>query len=71
MPFERKLVGEPAKDRGRTLTARYMGPDLLAYVDDLELAGFYLDAEAAHQAGMRHVDAEEKAKAERERGARR
>ena len=62
MPVERPIVGGTATYRGRKICARFMGPDYLAFVDSTELAGFFTDVEAAHQAGMRHVDAEEKAK---------
>jgi len=60
-PLERKQVGPTETYHGRKLTARYMGPDVLGYVDDMELSGFFLDVEAAHAAGRRHVDAEIKA----------
>jgi len=41
-----------------------MGPDLLAYVDGVEMPGFYLSVEAAHAGGKRYVDAQLKAAAE-------
>lgn len=66
MAIERKVVGEPVQYQGRTITARYMGPDLLGYVDDMELSGFFLDLAAVRAAGQRHVDAEIKAEQERE-----
>lgn len=69
MAIERKVVGEPAQYQGRTITARHMGPDLLGYVDDVELSGFYLDVEAVRAAGRRYVDAELKAEDERQRKA--
>jgi hypothetical protein len=61
VPIERKQVGPTQVYHGRKLTARYMGPDLLGFVDDIELSGFFLDVNAAHAAGQRHVDAEIKA----------
>jgi hypothetical protein len=63
--FERRQVGKPELYHGRKLIARYMGPDLLAYVNDVELGGFYTDVEAARAAGRRHVDAEIKEEAKR------
>lgn len=56
--------------QGRKLVARFCGPDLLAYVDAIELSGFYLDTRAAMLAGKKHVDAEIKAAADRDRESR-
>lgn len=42
---------------GSRIESRYMGPDLLAYVEGVELAGFYIDAGAARRACARYVDA--------------
>ena len=67
MSIERKLIGEPERYKGRLLTVRHMGPDVLGYVDDTELSGFFLNPEAARAAGRRHVDAELKAAAEEKR----
>jgi len=53
----RRQVGVTEQYHGRALVARFMGPDLLAYVDDVELGGFYTDVEAARAAGRRYVDA--------------
>lgn len=65
--FQRPQVGDAERYQGRRLVARYMGPDLLGYVDGVQLSGFYLDVEAALRAGRRYVDEqikEEKKKAE-------
>lgn len=51
--------------RGRTLEARYMGPDLLAFVDGAELGSFYIDAQAAIEGAQRFVDAQVKAAADK------
>lgn len=51
--------------QGRTLEARYMGPDLLAFVEGAELGSFYIDAQAAIEGGQRFVDADIKALQER------
>ena len=66
MSITRKVVGDPERYHGRTITARYMGPDLLGYVNDVELGGFFLDLEAVRAAGRRYVDAEIKAEEERQ-----
>lgn len=62
--MNRPEVGEAEIYHGRRLSAQFAGPDLLAFCDDMELAHFYLDVEAAHTAGRRHVDAEMKAERE-------
>lgn len=59
MVVKRPIVGDPYLYRGRTVSARYLGPDLIAYVNDVELPHFYLDIEAVRGAGRRWVDAEE------------
>lgn len=66
MSIQRRQVGKTELYEGRELRARYMGPDLLAFVNDVELNGFYLSVEDAHAAGRRHVDAEIKAEKKRE-----
>jgi hypothetical protein len=53
--FERKQVGDAERYHGRRLHASFMGPDLLANVDGVELPAFYLSVEAAI-AGRRYVD---------------
>lgn len=55
-PIPRRQVGDAERYQGRRLTAHYMGPDLLAYVDGVDLAAFYLTVEAAMEAGRRYVD---------------
>lgn len=69
MAFTRKQVGDAERYQGRRLLARYAGPDLLAYVDDMELAGFYINVEAALEAGRRHVNAEIKEAKAKKSGA--
>lgn len=69
MPIERKPVGEMTY-HGRKIEVKFMGPDLLAYVDGIELSGFYLDSQAAYVAGQKHVDAELLAEAERKKKTR-
>lgn len=64
--LQRRQVGDAERYHGRRLTAHYMGPDLLAFVDGVELGGFYRDVEAALAAGRRHVDAEIKAQKKQE-----
>ena len=66
MTLTRRMIGKPESYLGRKIVIRHMGPDLLCYVNDVELGGFYTDAKAARDAGIRHVDAEVKAQKERE-----
>ncbi len=63
--IERKQVGATEDYRGYTLSVRYMGPDLLAYVGVIELSGFYLNREAALAAARRYVDDDIKAREKR------
>lgn len=56
MSFQRKLVGEPTEYKGYIITVRYMGPDLLGYVNNEELSGFFVDVRAVVAAGARYVD---------------
>lgn len=71
MTVERKVIGEPQVYKGRTITAKFIGPDLLGYVDDIELSGFFLDTEAVQAAGERYIDAEIKAEEEKKARAQR
>lgn len=64
MAFERKAIGEPVPYEGSFIQVRHMGPDLLAEVDGIELAGFYIDSEAAVLAGTKYIDSQKKAAAE-------
>lgn len=57
----RKYVGEPMPYKGRVIVATLAGPDLLSYVNDIEMPHFYMSLTAARKAGMRYVDAEIKA----------
>jgi hypothetical protein len=61
----RKQVGDAERYQGRRLVARHMGPDLLAYVNDVELASFYINVESAIAAGRRYVDDEIKEETKR------
>ncbi len=54
--IERKPVGEPYKYKGFTITATYLGPDLLGQIDGEELPHFYQDLEAVRKAGERAAD---------------
>ena len=56
MTIPRPIVGEPEKYRGRLISAHYMGPDLLAWVDGEELPNFYETTEAARAAARRYID---------------
>lgn len=61
MSIERKVIGEPRKYRGRTITVRHMGPDLLCEIDSIELSGFFIDVKSAVAGGERYIDAQIKA----------
>lgn len=63
MSVERRKVGKTERYGGSQIEVRFMGPDLLAYVDGVELSNFYLTPEAARAAGRRYVDDQKKAKA--------
>lgn len=65
MALIRKQVGDAERYEGRRIVARFMGPDLLAYVNDIELASFYINVESAIAAGRRYVDEEIKEEAKR------
>lgn len=54
----RRQVGEPLAYKGRTITTTMLGPDLLSYVDEIEMPHFYLSLTAARKAAMRYVDTE-------------
>lgn len=56
MTLHRQAVGDPVTYRGHTIQARFMGPDLLSFVDGQEMPGFYVDRQAALKGGERHVD---------------
>jgi len=60
--IERKTIGETEHYKGHEIEVRYMGPDLLAYVDGQEVGNFYLTAEYARAAGRRYIDQQEKEK---------
>lgn len=67
MPLTRKIIAQTTY-KEHTLEARYMGPDLLSYVNGMELANFYVNTQAAFEAGQRHVDYELKAAKEKANG---
>jgi hypothetical protein len=62
--IKRKLIRSEAY-QGRTIEARWMGPDLLCFVNGTELGSFYIDAQAAIDAGSRYIDADIKAAADK------
>lgn len=55
MSIERKIVAT-SEYLGSHIVVRHMGPDLLVYVDDSELGGFFVNVPAAIAGGHRHVD---------------
>lgn len=58
--IKRKLIRSESY-QGRTIEARWMGPDLLCFVQGVELGSFYIDAQAAIEGGQRYIDADIKA----------
>jgi hypothetical protein len=64
MALKRKLIRQETY-ASRTIEARYMGPDLLCFVDGVELGSFYIDAQAAIDGGERYIEADLKAQRER------
>lgn len=60
MGIVRKQIGEGIEYKGRELVARFMGPDLLLYVDGVQVGNFFIDRPSAIDAGVRYVDQLEK-----------
>lgn len=63
--IKRKQVGDAERYHGRRLYASYLGPDLLANVDDIELPTFFLTVESALSAARKYVDEQIKEAAKR------
>lgn len=61
MSIQRKVVST-AEYRGSHITVRHMGPDLLSYVDGVELSGFFISTAAAIGGGERYIDQQLKEK---------
>lgn len=64
MAIQRRTVGSATLYRGGKIEAKHCGPDLLCYVDGVELGGFYASVEGVRKAGMRHIDAQLKEESE-------
>jgi hypothetical protein len=60
----RPLIGAPVMYLGRKIEVRHMGPDLLCFVDGVDMDTFYLDSATAVAGGQRYVDAVVKAEAD-------
>lgn len=54
--IKRRQVGDAERYHGRKLFATYVGPDLLANVDDIELPTFFLTVETALIAARKYVE---------------
>lgn len=54
--IDRPPVGDPYMYRGYMITATFIGPDLLGYIDGEEMPNFYMDLAAVRKAGSRNVD---------------
>lgn len=52
----RKQIGKTENYRGHEIIVRYLGPDLLCYVDGIELNAFYETSTNARKAGRTYVD---------------
>ena len=52
----RKQIGKALSYKGHKIVVRHLGPDLLCYVDNVELNAFYETTENARNAGKRYVD---------------
>ncbi len=52
---QRKLLLE-TRYKGHEIEVRRMGPDLLAYVDNVELPGFYIDTQAAVRGCTQYIN---------------
>jgi hypothetical protein len=64
MTIKRKRVGDVVNYRGHEIEVRFLGPDLLCYVDGSELSPFYETLDNARKAGERHIDLMIKAESE-------
>lgn len=56
MAIVRELIGKPIAYKDHLIEARRMGPDLLCFVDGVELPNFYLNVAAVESAGVRYID---------------
>lgn len=54
--IDRKPVGDPHMYRGYLVTATFIGPDLLGYIDGEEMPNFYMDLAAVRKTAERNVD---------------
>ena len=61
MAFERQEISRTMY-RGREIVARFLGPDLIGYVDGVEMPNFYMTTEALYDACKLHVNQQEKDK---------
>ena len=62
MSIVRQPAGPPQIYRDHLIQVRIMGPDILCYVGEIELSGFFISEGAAVAAGQRHINAEIEAK---------
>ena len=56
MAIKREQVGKTLTYNKHKIVVRFLGPDLLCYVDGHELNGFYPTAESARIAGRKYAD---------------
>lgn len=60
--FIRTKFCAPEMYRGRTISIVFLGPDFLAYVDDIELSAFYISPKAAVAGAQTYINDDAKAK---------
>ena len=56
MSIQRQQIGADQYVRGHLVQLRYLGPDLLCYVDNTELNAFYETVPAAMAGAERYID---------------
>lgn len=56
MPLERKLV-DSIEYRGRKIECRLLQPDLIGYIDGVEMPHFYRRSEDIYRIAKREIDA--------------
>lgn len=55
--MKRQVIGGEYNYRGLPIRVEFMGPDFLAFADDIQVGQFWLDPFAADKAARKHVDA--------------
>lgn len=71
MSVNRPTVGEPHVYKGSVVTATLISPDLIGYLDGLEMPHFYMTLAAVRVAGEKMVDAKLKEQGDKKHARRR